>query len=403
MLQISSGEYRKDGSTYKEEQTIICFSHLRWDFVYQRPQHLLSRASLGRRIYYIEEPIYEDGAAGRLELRHQPNGIIIAVPVLPIGIGEKEAIEEQRRFLDCLVSNRQNGFLIFWYYTPMALRFSAHVTPDLYVYDCMDELSAFRGAPKIMRDLESALLSLAHVVFTGGHSLYEAKKKSHHNIHAFPSSIDKEHFSKARSGTLPDPEDQRALPRPRIGFFGVIDERMDVDLVSAVADARPDWQIVMIGPVVKIDPALLPRRENLHWLGGKSYAELPAYISGWNAGFMPFARNEATRFISPTKTPEFLSAGLPLVSTAIADVVEPYGTSGLVEIAEDAAAMVTKVEMVMQRPMKPWLDRVDRRLKSMSWDGTWASMESLLKRALCRTDPHTTQKVRQVEGEQAHV
>ncbi|MDX6804938.1 glycosyltransferase [Terrihabitans sp. PJ23] len=289
-----------------------------------------------------------------------------------------QAIEAQRDLVDDLVESLPHRQWVHWYYTPMALSFSRHLSPGLCIYDNMDELSAFRGAPPRMVALERELLRRADIVFTGGQSLFEAKKDRHPNVHAFPSSIDAGHFHQARGKALDEPEDQAAIPHPRLGFFGVIDERMDVDLVGRMADLRPDWQFVMIGPVVKIDPAALPQRPNLHWLGGKSYQELPAYLSGWDAGIMPFAINESTRFISPTKTPEFLAAGLPVVSTPIRDVIRPYGDLELVEIAADAETFVQKAEEAIARAGEPWLARVDEHLATMSWDMTWQSMDQLM-------------------------
>ena len=153
---------------------------------------------------------------------------------------------------------------------------------------------------------------------------------------------------------------------------------MDIDLLAQVADLRPDWQFVMIGPVVKIDPSTLPQRPNIHWLGGPSVPQLPKYLSGWDVGFMNFALNEATKFISPTKTPEFLAAGVPVVSTPITDVVRPYGEKGLVEIAKDAKEVVAKTEAILARPKEAWLAKVDRHLAAGSWDKTWASMHKLM-------------------------
>jgi glycosyltransferase involved in cell wall biosynthesis len=275
--------------------------------------------------------------------------------------------------LDGLLAPEAGRRLIAWFYTPMALEFAGHLAPDVTVYDCMDELSAFRGAPPGLLRLEQALLDRADLVFTGGRSLYEAKRDRHPRVFCFPSSIDAAHFGQARA-RRPDPADQAGIPRPRIGFFGVVDERMDLDLVRALAERRPDWRFVMIGPVAKIDPEALPRLPNLHWLGGKSYADLPAYLSGWDAGFMPFALNESTRFISPTKTPEFLAAGLPVVSTPILDVVRDYGEAGLVEIAEGPAAFADALARALSRPRTEWLKAVDRRLAEISWDRTWEEM-----------------------------
>ena len=217
---------------------------------------------------------------------------------------------------------------LLWFYTPMALPWAASIEPSVVVYDRMDELSAFRGAHPALRAREEDLLARAGVVFTGGHSLYEATRMRHPNVHEFPSVVDLDHFARARE-PLREPPDQASLPRPRIGWFGVIDERTDLELLAGIADLRPDWSFVLVGPIVKIDPATVPARPNLHVLGMRGYDDLPGYIAGWDAAIMPFARNTSTRFISPTKTPEYLAAGRPVVSTSIRDVVEPYERLGL--------------------------------------------------------------------------
>ena len=355
---------------------LLCLSHLRWNFVFQRPQHLLTRATRDHDVVFFEEPVFKPGvSAPRLERHPVPEGVSVAVPLLPEGMaGDAVAVADaQRAMLDGLLAPEAGRRLIAWFYTPMALEFAGHLAPDVTVYDCMDELSAFRGAPPGLLRLEQALLDRADLVFTGGRSLYEAKRDRHPRVFCFPSSIDAAHFGQARA-RRPDPADQAGIPRPRIGFFGVVDERMDLDLVRALAERRPDWRFVMIGPVAKIDPEALPRLPNLHWLGGKSYADLPAYLSGWDAGFMPFALNESTRFISPTKTPEFLAAGLPVVSTPILDVVRDYGEAGLVGIAEGPAAFADALARALSRPRTEWLKAVDRRLAEISWDRTWEEM-----------------------------
>ena len=361
---------------------LVVFSHLRWGFVYQRPQHLMSRAARDHRVYFIEEPWFHgDGPLPRLDLYPQPSGVTIAVPVLPYGLSETDVVEAQRRLLDELLAGHAGTSRIFWYYTPMALASSDHLEPDLCVYDCMDELSGFWFAPPELRRLEAALFDRADLVFTGGQSLYEAKRHRHPDVHAFPSSIDAVHFGRARWPVDGEPADQAALLRPRIGFFGVIDERMDMELVARLAELRPDWQLVMIGPTVKIDPAACPAHPNIHWLGGKSYDELPAYLAGWDAGFMSFALNDATRFISPTKTLEFLAAGVPVASTPIADVVRPYGERGLVEVARNAEEMAQALDRVMTRPRTVWLAEVDAWLSGTSWDRTWDAMHALMRRS----------------------
>jgi glycosyltransferase involved in cell wall biosynthesis len=360
---------------------LLCLSHLRWDFVFQRPQHLMSRAVRNHEVLFMEEPILQPGITeSRLDLRSTPEGVTVAVPVLREGTRGKEAAGAQRTLLDGLLASEGGRPLVAWYYTPMALEFADHLAPDVTVYDCMDELSAFRGAPPGLLRLEQLLLDRADLVFTGGRSLHEAKRGRHPRVFCLPSSIDADHFRRA-GAPQPEPADQQGIPRPRVGFFGVVDERMDLGLVRALAAGRPDWRFVMIGPVVKIAPESLPRLPNLHWLGPKPYAELPAYLSGWDAGFMPFALNESTRFISPTKTPEFLAAGLPVVSTPVLDVVRDWGEEGLVDIAGGPAAFAAALARVLNRPRAEWLRRVERRLAGISWDRTWEEMRLRMSEA----------------------
>jgi glycosyltransferase involved in cell wall biosynthesis len=376
---------------------IICFSHLRWNFVYQRPQHLLSRFAAHFRVFFIEEPVYDADEAYFTPARSDEN-VWIITPHLPAGIDAAAGIEQQRKIVEELFISSAITKYIFWYYTPMALSFTKDFTPELVIYDCMDELSAFKNAPASLKENEAALMSKADIVFTGGQSLYEAKKTLHHNIHAFPSSIDQLHFAKAR-GSKEDPSDQSPIPHPRIGFFGVIDERMDITLLDEIAKRKSDWQFILIGPVVKIDPATLPSHPNIHYLGGKSYEELPFYLAGWDVAMMPFALNESTRFISPTKTPEYLAGGKPVVSTAIKDVVAPYGELGLVYIAKDADDFVQGIEteMNMHDPVL-WLKMVDSYLSKNSWDITVEKMMFLIN-----TQLETKQQNTLTENDKAYV
>jgi glycosyltransferase involved in cell wall biosynthesis len=364
---------------------VICFSHLRWNFVFQRPQHLLTRcARESQRLYFFEEPIYEDGGDPRLDITDS-RGVFVVVPHLPAGLAEHAAIAAQRELLDGLIERDGVGEYIAWYYTPMALPFSEHLRPAAVVYDCMDELSSFKGAPVVLKEREAELLRRADLVLTGGQTLYEAKRHQHHNIHPFPSSVDVDHFAQARRVTS-DPSDQARIPHPRLGFFGVIDERMDVDLIDAIAAARPDWHVVLLGPVVKIEPALLPRRANIHYLGSKTYEQLPEYIAGWDVALLPFARNEATRFISPTKTPEYMAAGKPIVSTSIRDVVRPYGQQGLVRIADEPQAFVDACAAALTEDASERIRQADAFLRQTSWDGTWRRIRVLVDAALRSDD-----------------
>ena len=373
-------------SESKSLADVICVSHLRWDFVLQRPQHLLTRCAHERRCYYIEEPLYDTGGIPRLDMRKSSN-VMVVVPHLPGG-AERNAAAIQRRLLDELITRERIDSYVLWYYTPMALAFTDHLRPHAIVFDCMDELSAFAHAPTALKEFEAELLRRATIVFTGGQSLYQAKRNRHPNVHEFPSSVDANHFAQARK-LATDPPDQAAIARPRLGFFGVIDERMDIGLIRGVAAAKPDWQIVMVGPVVKIDPSMLPHGDNIHYLGSKSYDELPGYIAGWDVALLPFARNASTRYISPTKTPEYMAAGKPVVSTSIRDVVHPYGQRGLVRIADTVDDFVYACGAAMAEDAASRMRDADAFLRQTSWDGTWAQMRRLLDLAILQRSART--------------
>ncbi len=362
------------GSTATEVLDLICFSHLRWNFVYQRPQHLLNRASKNYRVWFVEEPIWGDSL--HMSVSRQNDRLTVMVPHLPHGTNPEEAIRLQKQLLDEFIEREHISTFIAWYYTPMALSFSDHLQPSLTVYDCMDELSAFWGAPKQLIEKEKQLMQRANLMFTGGYSLYEAKQNQHPSVFAFPSSIDFSHFSLARN-PQPDPADQRALPNPRIGFSGVIDERFDYKLLCELATRKPEWQFILLGPIVKIDPALLPHSANVHYLGMKAYKDLPAYFSNWDVAILPFALNESTKFISPTKTPEYLAAGLPVVSTPIRDVIRMYGTKDFAQIADSAQAFEAAIEKALVNNSGNWT-AIDAFLNENSWDHTWNEMNRLI-------------------------
>lgn len=360
------------------DMDLICFSHLRWDHVFQRPNHLMSRCSLERRVFFFEEPRFEAGASC-LSVEQISPTLYVVTPLLAPGedatLGQQEALRQ-------LYRDYQLYYPMHWFYTPMALEFAREASRSITVYDCMDELSAFRGAAAALLERERELFSMADVVFTGGRSLFEAKRGLHPNVHLFPSSVDVSHFAQAREA-LAAPPDQAGLARPRIGYFGVIDERIDLALIEAMASARPDWQFVLVGPVVKIDPASLPRAPNIHYLGPKPYASLPAYLSGWSVAIMPFALNESTRFISPTKTLEYLAGGVPVVSTPVPDVVKPYGESGLVAIADDAESFIAATSAALaEGGLGRRRAAVDAFVASSSWDDTWRRMWALMMQTM---------------------
>lgn len=366
---------------------VICLSHLRWDFVFQRPQHLLSRfARNGSRVFFFEEPIFTDEQT-HLNIQEKENNLYVLVPHISYADRENRNVAEiQKNMLETVIEQEYLNDFVLWFYTPMAMDFASHIEGKATIFDCMDELSAFKFAPPELIENEKNLILKADLVFTGGQSLYEAKKDRHARVYAFPSSIDVKHFAQARD-ISEEPANQHSIPHPKLGFCGVIDERMNLDLLAEMADLRPEWQFVMIGPVVKIAEEDLPRRANIHYLGGKNYKELPAYFAGWDIALMPFALNESTKFISPTKTPEYLAAGKPVISTPIRDVVRPYGDLSLVEIAETAEQFIAAADKIFKREDSvEWLKRADEFLSHISWDKTWTEMNRLICKAIAEKE-----------------
>ena len=375
-------------TTSYETSDLIVFSHLRWDFVFQRPQHLLSRFAKYRRVFYFEEPVIGITETPHLDSHHSEEGVLIVVPHLPSGLKSRDMEQSLKELLDQFLLKEHIEVFTLWYYTPMALAFTDHLKPQATLFDCIDEVSMFQEAPRNLLAMETELLKRADLVITGGHALYEAKRTSHHNVHPLPSSIDHEHFSKGRLD-LVEPEDQINVPHPRVGFYGCIDERIDLDLVDKLAELRPEYQFIIIGPVVKLDSTMLPIRPNIHYLGKKDYHVLPLYLSGWDCAIMPFALNDTTRFIAPTKTPELLAAGKPIVSTPIEDVVHPYGNGRMVHIARSPVEFAECIEKAMnERAYDPeWLERVDAYLDENSWDSTFSQIAHLEKELIQRRKP----------------
>ena len=364
---------------------IVVFSHLRWDFVFQRPQHVLSRLAAHRRVLFIEEPVFDASAPPHWEKKHATERLAVYCARTPVY--EEGFVASQFPFLspmlnELLERERVDNY-VAWFYTPMALPLADGLAPQAVVYDCMDELSAFLNAPTQLLEYEERLLKLADIVFTGGPSLYRAKRNRHPNVFCFPSSVDAAHFRKALDLAVVEPEDHAGLPHPRLGFFGVLDERMDLAILDHLARSRPHWQIVIVGPVVKIDGNLLPRHPNLHYFGRKKYQELPAYLAGWDVCLLPFARNESTRFISPTKTLEYMAAERPIVSTPITDVAEPYGK--IVYLGETPAAFAAACEAALQASEGERASRIAgmrQVLSKTSWDETAKAMEQEIEKAI---------------------
>ncbi|HET7770824.1 MAG TPA: glycosyltransferase [Chloroflexota bacterium] len=367
---------------------LIVYCHLRWDFVWQRPQQLMSRFARDRKVYFVEEPIHPEGAGeppdgARFE-RRESEGVTVLQPVCrDLGPGPATAgklDEMYARLSRDLVDQDELRDYTAWFYTPMLFPAIKGLEPSLVVYDAMDELSLFKGAPPELLPRERELLGRADVVFTGGVSLGKAKAQHHANVHAFPSGVDAAHYAQALQPETKVPDDLEALAAPRVGFFGVIDERTDLELLRRAAELRPSYQLVMLGPVVKIDSAELPRLPNLHYLGQKQYRDLPGYVKGFDVCMMPFALNDATKFISPTKTLEYMAAHKPIVSTPVADVVGSYADA--VAICGTAEEFVGAIDAALKETGEERERRVVREreiLERNSWDSIAERMDEKMR------------------------
>ncbi|MCU0494212.1 MAG: glycosyltransferase [Chloroflexaceae bacterium] len=391
-------------SAHVANPDLVTLSHLRWDFVYQRPQHIMARMATDRRVFFIEEPLFEAGVQPYWELLHpQPNVTVarLRTPLEAPGFHSSH-MPTLVPLLHQLLAAQQVQSYTSWVYTPLALPIVQSLASKLIVYDCMDELSAFLHAPPELLAQEATLLQWADLVFTGGPSLYRAKRHRHPHTYCFPSSVETHHFRQAR--TSPQAHDIAHLPQPRLGFYGVIDERMDLGLLDAMATAHPEWQIVMVGPVVKICPKHLPEHPNIHYLGQRSYAELPSYLAGWDVCLLPFARNEATRFISPTKTLEYMAAERPIVSTPITDVAEPYGN--IVYLGDTRQAFVAACEQALAASADERESRVAMMqavLAQTSWDSTVQTMKNLISQAMQTGTPRRAARATRVPDRVAAV
>lgn len=390
---------------------LVCVSHLWWDWVWQRPQHLLSRLAQRQRVLYVEEPRIQIGPVyeGFDVIEARPNLDVARLtyrsdaPTFwqrlhetqdrmgahPFKVSDKireaslmfesPAQERLEREVVSSVTARRAERLVLWLYTPVVIRFIDLLQPDLVVYDVMDELSAFKFTPARLKQQEQELLARADLVFTGGPSLYQSRRDRHSDVHLFPSGVEQEHFAQALAADLPVPAVLAALEGPVVGFYGVIDERIDYELLAQVARLRPHWQWVMIGPILKIQEGDLPRLPNLHYLGKQDYADLPAYLRAFDVAMMPFALNESTQFISPTKTLEYMAAHKPIVSTPITDVIGLYGS--VVRIAPTPEAFVAQVEAALHEQDQQRADRLQREqalLSMYTWDRIAGEMQALI-------------------------
>lgn len=374
-----------------EAPVLIVFSHLRWGFIYQRPQHLISRLARHYRVLYVEEPVFAEPPA-RLDILEAAPNVEVVTPRTPVeALGfVAEQMSVVRPMIQDLLRERNIEHCVVWFYTPMAVEMLDVLSPRAVVYDCIDDLAASPQADPVLRQREAELMKAADLVLTSGPSLFEAKRAHHPNVKCLPSAVDASHFSPSSlvRGSADEGDALRLqgyIPQPRLGFFGVVDDRLDLALLASLADAERQWQIVMVGPVLRIDPATLPRRANIHWLGMQPYSLLPQLVAGWDVCLMPFALNESTRFISPTKTLEYMAAEKPVVSTALPDVVSLYGD--VVRVATHRAAFVDQCREALGengRRRTQLIMQMTQCVARFSWDVSAATIHQLIEAELSK-------------------
>ncbi|HEV7838178.1 MAG TPA: glycosyltransferase, partial [Gemmatimonadaceae bacterium] len=383
------------------DRPIIVHSHLRWDFVWQRPQQILSRLAAHAPVLFVEEPIFlDDLSTGRVDISVPFANVFRAIPHLPGSFRDDQdgAIAAVRSLVQESIGDKGQLRARFtnpiqWFYSPVTAPAMLGAFNEIaVVYDCMDELAQFKFAHPDLARRERLLLANADVVFTGGHKLYRSKSRYHDNVHFFGCGVDVAHFSKARAAETEIPADVASLAQPVFGYFGVIDERIDYDLIAQLAEKNPEASVVMVGPVVKVDPASLPKAANIHWLGQRDYSQLPAYVKGFTTCLMPFALNEATEYINPTKTLEYMAGGKPIVSTAVADVVHNF--TPVVRVANSGAEFVSLAASVAENPDAALIAQGLRQAANSSWESIVSQMRKLISTAVAKDTPATVEPAR---------
>jgi glycosyltransferase involved in cell wall biosynthesis len=389
------GRMEKDKATTKlskvresEAYSIVVHSHLKWDWVWQRPQQFLSRLSRKHRVLFVEAPdVYDAAHVTRVDLREVTDFPNINVLQLKIPAKRENDIrwidKERRRVVQSLLSGplgQSFPSIVQWFYDPMAVTaLAGQLDEQLIVYDCMDELSLFRGAPPELVRRERELLAVADVVFAGGPKIWRAKRELNRNCFCYGCGVDARHFGEACDPELRVPHDMAGLSRPVFGYIGVVDERIDYELLTRLADST-EGSVVMVGPWTKVDPASFPHRDNLQWLGGRDYSDLPRYAKGFDVCVMPFAINEATRFINPTKALEYMATGRPIVSTPVEDVVSQF--SDVITIAKDATAFANACARAAVQPDSRQIERGLALAQQNSWESIVARLEQHIEEAL---------------------
>lgn len=365
---------------------VVCLSHLPWDLALERPHQVMRRFARDRHVFFVEEPRATDAELRTVMRTAEPNVHVVSLGV-PADMAPGDVEIAYRRCVASLASSTERPLL--WVYSPASVHAARDLDASLVVYDCVADHAARSEATPEVRAAEAELLARADLVFTAGTSLFESKRGRNVSTYPLPSSVDAEHFAHAASarerGDHRDASELAGVPGPRIGFLGPIDDRVDLALVDRLAAARPDVQIVLLGALVGVTTWDLPDRPNVHWLGAKTYHELPEHVASWDAAMIPFRDDAATRRSEPSGLLACLAANKAVVSTP-ADEVMPYAERGVVKVVH-ADRFVAGVDEALRDARDVVVTAVRRLacegvLARTSWDRTYQAMRRLVDEAV---------------------
>ena len=345
----------------------------------------MRRLARDRQVFFVEEPRVTKGEPFTVVRRVEPNLHVVSLRV-PAHLSARALENAQRRCVASLTPKDEHPLL--WIYSPAASRAARDLEPSLVVYDCVADHASRAGATATMKENERSLLASADLVLTAGTALFEAKRAHNVSTYPLPSSVDVAHFARARS---PRNEDRagllsglRAIPGPRVGFLGSIDDRVDLDLVDRLAEARPGLHIVLCGALSGVTRWTLPDRPNVHYVGAQDYDDLPEHVASWDAAIFPFRGDVATRRSEPSGLLACLAAGKPIVSTPL-DELGPYVAQDLVTVAHPAQ-FAAAVDAALRQARSPAVMNGRRRAREQllartSWDRTCSAMFRLVDEA----------------------
>ncbi len=363
---------------------IVCFSDISWNVKFQRPHQLFSQAKRINIIIFIEKPLLQRSGKPNHFISRVSDNILILTPVITDEDPESTIHETVEQLLTEKLKSHNTTEYICWYYSPKAINYSQKLTPKLIIFDCMDECCGYEGADTEVNESEKKLLEVTDLVFTGGRSLCNAKKLLHKNVHLFPDSIDYERFN---GNTKQAKKNIIKKPAAKIGYFGVIDERLDLNLLDKIAANKPKWKFEIAGPIVENMHGKLPERKNITFTGDIRDEEIPSIIGEWDAAILPYSKNNSTENTAPSRLLVYFAANKNIVSTSINDIVHYFGENGMVRIADEPDDFVKALEAAIKyKPEAEWQKKVDSIIRKTTWEKTWNGMSKKINKLLSDTD-----------------